>query len=237
MIEFLCPNGHRIRCQAAQAGRAAKCPRCGVKFIVPEPTAPNVSPAIGADADASGPEFMESGASSKRLPTLSGSSQKERAFEFLCPNGHRLHGPVSLQGQPGECPLCKSRFRIPTYENVSTEEEAAQDVLLGRIDDRTSSSDLARLATEHAETGQAMASLFVRLWDLRSDDATIEIRLRDGEAVVPYQFLKKLSQQSRQGVFTVQEPDGSTAVVVVAWHAVARVTVRGLGELPKELAD
>ena len=77
MIEFLCPNGHRIRCQAEQAGRAAKCPRCGVKFRVPE-------------ADRSGsvgggrlgfrtflrPEFTDSTGSSKKLPAAGGGERK-----------------------------------------------------------------------------------------------------------------------------------------------------------------
>ena len=35
MIEFLCPNNHKIRCPDDQAGRAAKCPKCGVKFLIP----------------------------------------------------------------------------------------------------------------------------------------------------------------------------------------------------------
>jgi hypothetical protein len=35
VIEFLCPNNHRIRCPDEQAGRAAKCPKCGVKFLIP----------------------------------------------------------------------------------------------------------------------------------------------------------------------------------------------------------
>jgi hypothetical protein len=35
VIEFLCPNNHRIRCPDDQAGRAAKCPKCGVKFLIP----------------------------------------------------------------------------------------------------------------------------------------------------------------------------------------------------------
>jgi hypothetical protein len=35
VIEFLCPNNHRIKCTDDQAGRAAKCPKCGVKFIIP----------------------------------------------------------------------------------------------------------------------------------------------------------------------------------------------------------
>jgi hypothetical protein len=35
VIEFLCPNNHKIRCTDDQAGRAAKCPKCGEKFVIP----------------------------------------------------------------------------------------------------------------------------------------------------------------------------------------------------------
>jgi hypothetical protein len=82
-----------------------------------------------------------------------------------------------------------------------------------------------------------MAALFGRLWDIRPQGATVELRLRDGEIVLPRQFLKKLSQQSRQGVFAVEEADGSLSLVAVAWDAVARVALRGLKEVPKELAE
>lgn len=35
VIEFLCPNNHKIRCSDDQAGQRAKCPKCGVKFLIP----------------------------------------------------------------------------------------------------------------------------------------------------------------------------------------------------------
>ena len=35
MIEFLCPNNHKIRCSDDRAGQEAKCPKCGVKFLIP----------------------------------------------------------------------------------------------------------------------------------------------------------------------------------------------------------
>ena len=35
MIEFLCPNNHKIRCSDDRAGHEAKCPKCGVKFLIP----------------------------------------------------------------------------------------------------------------------------------------------------------------------------------------------------------
>ncbi len=235
MIEFLCPNGHRIRCQAEQAGRAAKCPRCGVKFRVPDPADLQASEAVGSDSTVSRPEFTDSGLSGKKLPAPGESEPKEPQIEFLCPNGHRLHGPASLQGKPGECPECGSRFRIPTYEDVSAEEEAEREISLGRVSPEKGA--MPTTISGRGVAGQDMAALFARFWDIRTKGATIELRLRDGEAVIPHQFLKRLSQQSHQGVFAVKEADGSISLVAVAWDAVARISVRGLGELPKGLGE
>jgi hypothetical protein len=41
VIEFLCPNNHRIRCSDDQAGQKAKCPKCNVKFIIPTESGPD----------------------------------------------------------------------------------------------------------------------------------------------------------------------------------------------------
>jgi hypothetical protein len=226
VIEFLCPNGHRIRCQAEQSGRGAKCPRCGVKFRVPEPNGHTVSDAGSSDSKILRPEFTES---DRKLTVPTGGDQKESSIEFLCPNGHRLHGAASLQGKPGQCPECGSRFRIPTYEDISAEEKPESQINLGHVDGREGSS-ATRL------TPQTMGPMFARLWDLRPKDGAVELRLRDGEVIVPDQFLKKQSQHA-QGVFTVKEADGTVSVVAVAWDAVSRATVRGLKETPKELAE
>ncbi|RMF89721.1 MAG: hypothetical protein D6741_17565, partial [Planctomycetota bacterium] len=102
-IEFLCPNGHRIRCADDKAGLAAKCPQCGVKFRVP--TLEEVRAAASGD-----------------LSKLE-NAEIEEQIEFLCPNGHRLFGPKRLQGRPGQCPECGMRFRIPNYDSVPEEEE------------------------------------------------------------------------------------------------------------------
>lgn len=256
MMEFLCPNGHRIRCQPDQAGRAAKCPRCGVKFRVPNPTDVDVSENAGAsDSSISRPEFVDSTGLSRGLPTLGAAPIKEPEIEFLCPNGHRLHGPVNLQGRPGQCPECGSRFRIPTYEEVSSEEETEHEISLGRADGR-SPSDSAKPAhqpppvpptsganessmptTITRSPGHAMAMLVAQLWHLRSADASLEIHLRDGATIVPDQFLEKSSQEHHEGVFSVRDAAGTLSLVVVAWDAIARATLRGLVELPKDFAE
>ena len=131
MIEFLCPNGHKIRCQADQAGHAAKCPRCGVRFRVPDAEDLAAFETVDSETPGTQPELGEPAAAD--LPASEPSpAKKERQIEFLCPNGHRLHGPASLQGRPGECPDCGSRFRIPTYDDISADEEAEREISLGR---------------------------------------------------------------------------------------------------------
>jgi len=261
MIEFLCPNGHRIRCQASQAGRAAKCPRCGVRFRVPDATELDIPQMGDSDPSVLRPEFTDSGVGGKRAPNTAGAAPKQPEFEFLCPNGHRLHGPASLQGRPGECPDCGSRFRIPSYEDIPAEETTEEEIHLGRVNGREDSGIHAPVAAPpsskpHASrqgqaedpgatmpavsplmAGEATAALVARLWNIRPKGATVELRLRSGETFTPDRFLAKASRESRQGVFATSEPGATVSLVVVAWDAVERVTIRGLKELPKELAD
>jgi DNA-directed RNA polymerase subunit RPC12/RpoP len=258
VIEFLCPNGHRIRCQPEQAGRAAKCPRCGVKFRVPQPTDEDVKEAGSSDSKFPRPEFIDSTGSSRKLPATGGATPSLAEIEFLCPNGHRLHGAVTLQGRPGACPECGSRFRIPTYEEISAEEELAHEINLGHVDGREGSdagkraaaetqrslpTDLGPITTEATSTtvgsttAHGMAALVARLWATRPAGATLDLRLRDGETIIPQQFLKRQSDENQQGIFVVKEADGSLSIVAVAWDAVARAAVRGLGELPADWTE
>jgi len=131
MIEFLCPNGHKIHCPEERAGLAAKCPRCGVPFRIP--TLEEAAAAAAPPAEDSLP-----GEEANRLaiqsPAAGGQSRseapKEPQLEFLCPQGHHLHGPASLQGKPGECPECGARFRIPTLADIEAQPLAGEEIRL-----------------------------------------------------------------------------------------------------------
>lgn len=96
-ITFLCPNGHQLTARQERAGKSGECPKCHSKFIVPDPGAEDAEQEL--DTDPSAPE-----------------SPGDDTIEFLCPNGHRLTGPASLQGKPGKCPHCGARFVIPSYD-------------------------------------------------------------------------------------------------------------------------
>jgi hypothetical protein len=160
MIEFLCPEGHKIRCPKEKAGRSAKCPRCGVGFRIPTIEELGLSESKVANASLSGVEVTDaplpppsSSTSGKQLAA----SEKERQIEFLCPNGHHLHGPASLQGRAGECPECGSRFRIPIIEEPGGPPEpgasAEDEISLG---DSTPAAE-----PDHAQLGESLDFLHV----------------------------------------------------------------------------
>ena len=128
MIEFFCPHGHKIRCGAEQAGKPAKCPRCGARFLIPAAEAgpEGAPPTAVATAELSDSQ-VGSSASSLAGGSHARSAASESQIEFLCPNGHHLHGPSSLQGRPGECPECGSRFRIPVLAELDLSVEGTSD--------------------------------------------------------------------------------------------------------------
>jgi hypothetical protein len=100
VIRFSCPNGHNLSSPDERAGRKGKCPECGVSVQVP--------------FQAPGPNQGGQAASNGGIPAAPG----DDVIVFLCPNGHRLHGPRTLEGRPGQCPHCGVKFRVPSRDDV-----------------------------------------------------------------------------------------------------------------------
>lgn len=125
-LKFTCPNGHSISCPENLAGRPAKCPQCGIKFLVPPPGQQQADP-LSKDP---GLPAGNGGVATEKKKAV-----KEEQIVFLCPNGHKLNGPARMQGQPGQCPDCGARFRIPSYEEneEQTTEEQDEEILTGEI--------------------------------------------------------------------------------------------------------
>jgi rRNA maturation protein Nop10 len=231
MIEFLCPNGHRIRCAAEQAGRAAKCPRCGVDFRVPNPAKLDIANAADSDPNVARPEFTDSGLSNQKSSSSGKLVSKESQIEFLCPNGHRLFGPAKLQGKAGQCPECGSRFIIPTYDEAPAEAESAPPAAVAET------ALPPGITTDDAKAHGGMAALVERMWRSRPQDAVLELHLAGGDTFVVHQYLDARSRESGLCVFAVREADGQLTLSAVAWPAVAAAVLRGLKELPRQWAD
>ncbi len=236
MIEFLCPNGHRISCPADQAGQAAKCPRCAVRFRIPE-LAEAIPPDSDTADDVEVSQPKPTGPEIATIPPGRGDTARvsEPQIEFYCPNGHRLHGPKSLQGQPGECPQCESKFRIPTYDDGPGEAEPKLDVQTTAPGEHPSATT-ASPPKQATAPKHALATLFSKLWGEKPPGTTVKLYLADGETLIPDRFAESLSRQSH-GVFAVVEPGGTHTLTVVAWESVVRAEVQGVKQLPREMTE
>jgi hypothetical protein len=184
---------------------------------------------------------------------LQGSASDQNQIEFLCPNNHLLHGPASLQGRPGQCPECGSKFRIPSYEDDLDDRDAIDSELgLATVDDSSTvpgglegsqglgiafgrraspSSSSASAMPSETKPSASFASLFSRIWACKPENAVLEIHFGEGRPLVPHQYAKSLSTSSH-AVFAVGEPDGTFTMTAIAWHSITSVVVRGMKELP-----
>jgi hypothetical protein len=242
MIKFLCPSGHPLTAADNLGGKSGKCPRCHQSFVIPH----------AEEASADGTTMAMSG--SALTPAMGSGSNLTgggEIFVFLCPNGHKLNGPPSLKGKPGQCPHCGARFIIPTDEDIEEANRQAAEEDLDQPDDDQTAGGSARVQSAvdfprglmHGEDGYAgrppagaagLGFIVSRLWERRTEDSELEIFLSEGEIIAPDHFAAELST-SDYGVFAVQESDGTFAVTVVPWNAVRRVGVRRMGELPGEM--
>src|SRR5687768_12612727 len=119
MIKFLCPSGHQLSAPENLAGKAGKCPKCNTPFVVPrpeeleeperEPPAPSAVTEDNSTTDSTAATSAGDGEKPRETPAMGsgkGTAAPGEVFVFLCPNGHKLNGPPSLKGKPGQCPHC-----------------------------------------------------------------------------------------------------------------------------------
>ncbi len=245
VIEFLCPNGHKIRCADDRANKPAKCPKCGVKFYVPGPEESEPSES-GSWATAPVQASGSPGSSSSQMASRD-------QIEFLCPNGHRLWAAVGLQGRPGQCPECGSKFHIPTladYEQRPPARPAPEDsvinledfaaTVLGGNSSGKQSGVLplagARDSLQIAAAGPSRAVGFLtRLAEDLPEGATLELWTRDGKMLRPEQFATELCDRQTLA-FSVAAEDDTHTLFLLPWETLARIEIRGIKRLPEEFS-
>ncbi|PHR98613.1 MAG: hypothetical protein COA78_25865 [Blastopirellula sp.] len=59
---------------------------------------------------------------------------------FLCPSGHKLNSPRKLQGEPGQCPHCGIKFRVPRVDPVVVDSPTNEAIELDSSTDVSPSS-------------------------------------------------------------------------------------------------
>lgn len=193
-------------------------------------------------------------------PTGDDESPREESIMFLCPSGHKLNAPKSLEGKPGKCPHCGEKFLVPVLQELEDANEA--DNFLASLSDAPATDDrqlpshteeqaappdviapgsgfFAGLAQQDefamgmAETSsQAMAMLFSRLWADRGETGVLELYLKGGEILTPRWYAPQLSQNT-YGMFAFIDADGSHTLTAVQWDAIERIALRGMQSLPE----
>jgi hypothetical protein len=254
VISFLCPNGHKLKCPSSKAGQEGKCPKCSTRFQVPVPSAPEEAESTSTitlyDGITSAEEHPATGASGMLAGFLEGDNPVPPPSDaihadtivFLCPNGHKLNAPASLQGKPGKCPHCGERFLVPeieedagssgNYVDLNLSSESDQDTSTAAGESGLSSSRTLDLDVRDAglsgppSGGQAMSVLVARLWRQRGEHGELEVYLKGGERISPHWYAPSLSQSS-VGMFAIREADGSLTITAIRWDAIDRVALRG----------
>lgn len=207
-IVFLCPNGHRLNSPASLAGRPGQCPHCGIKFLVP-----------GQQA-ASSDESQAKNVPDTRLPEPALTGESGPAFT-----------------EPAE----SAESRVPSQDVVVDVEMVNSNV----VEDELPMIDMEEVVEavggnwsggdptpSEAASGQLhpMSELMTALWSHRTTGTTIEVRLSDGEIIVPDGYAQELSRRSHC-LLMVRAPDGTHTLTAVAWDAIARVSIRGVKSL------
>lgn len=147
------------------------------------------------------------------------------AIAFLCPNGHHLCGPTALGGQPGECPICHTKFVVPSEEELA---EASVESVESEVESNASSNG--------SSDRRPLIELFESFWAYKEPGVTIELHLENGKVVAPDGYAAHLSRQGH-GVFMVKEGNGSYTLTAITWSSIAQVAVRGVKELPEGVFD
>jgi hypothetical protein len=169
-------------------------------------------------------------------PGKSGIGRTPGQIVFLCPNGHRVNAPLSLQGRAGQCPICGAQFVIPTQAEIEKPPEE-----LGLAEDTVASGSATRLPPpqqEHLQMAGAhpLCNLLRKLWNEKEHGGVIEIHLSSGALLVPDWFDERHSRLSH-GLFAAQSADGTVTMTIVAWDNIARIVVRNVEGLPEGMFE
>ncbi len=143
------------------------------------PLQPGSQPTTGASAKAS------SGGGSG---SSAGGGAADDIIVFYCPSGHKLNAPSRLQGSPGQCPHCREKFRIPSYEEDQVEEpveEVAEEEAAAPTDlARRQLAELEELE-EFPEEHEELEEIQDEIVDIDVEADVEEVDVVDADVAMP----------------------------------------------------
>ena len=234
-IQLTCPKGHALTCPDDRAGKPAKCPKCGTKFVVPKDgtivfLCPNGHKLNGPARLRGQPGQCPHCGARFRIPL---SRDDEADDSQMDPNHENLMQeediPVGTFVEEGDDPDLEDLEAIEEFpeEDDPDTEEPLESILVAE----------AVPAIPGPESGgHQLAGIFSWLWDQKGDESVVELDLGAGETLAPDMFARELSQD-KYAVFAVADGSGTYTVVSVPWDSVARVSMRKVVDLSDDLFE
>lgn len=219
IIEFYCPNEHYLQSPARLQGKRGQCPHCGETFRVP------IVNAAGRSAGGATVEEVENLEEIEEVQEqpLEDVEEIEEIEEVAEPSASDTHlgksDKLKAAGQPpAKRPAASDELLLPDMGSLSGELPPPPPVMPDGV------------------IPHPLAWLFERIWEICDPEAVIELELEGGERLTPLHFSHELSH-AQHAVFATRSPDGSHTITVIDWSKVARVSVRGLKELPARVFE
>lgn len=223
MIEFFCPNGHRIRVDASLAGKSGPCSKCGVRVTIPS---------ASTSAESAAKPFEPTPEPSEPAPIFSESlpeppsEEQDNPLAFDVPLAPTTGMPLT------DMPLTDMPLEAPFVEVPTAVAEPSPDVPVPP----PAADDLFGVQTTDASADapwHPSADLVARLWAEREHGGVVEVHHADG-VIVPNWYDVTWSRGTH-GVFGSQAADGTVTITALAWDAVKKVIVRGVKTLPADM--
>lgn len=142
-FQFLCPQGHLLEGDEAQAGQQAQCPYCGTVFVVPQPipaTPPNpyaAQPPAPAQAGLQTPPQQQPAA---------GPQTVQPPFPPTPPPQHSAVGPPPFQASSAESP---PETGVIDFPGINTEPQAGRSGSVAATPQRIEVPSAAELPIVH----------------------------------------------------------------------------------------
>jgi hypothetical protein len=222
-IVFVCPNGHRITVDGADAGKRGKCTKCGAAVVIPGST-----PGPRPFTPPSPPTLIPP------PPPLPGPALASRV---VAQNGE---GP-GPDAEPAEPPFAIEPTASETTPEAAGDEDPESWNFIGGQVAADGPAAAEAVSWEMAgggspfgdEGGNPTAQLVARLWLERNHGGIIELHLEGGSVILPEWYDANWSRGTH-GLFGSRAGESIT-ITAVAWDTVQRVVVRQLTEMPDDM--
>ncbi len=241
LFEFLCPNDHQLTAPVSRAGRRGKCPHCDEEFQIPvleepEGEAPE-TPHLPQEAEEPAAQPPEEQAPPAEPPALEEvESEGPPAEESPAPESEFLES-LAESGAEGAVTE-ESLLPVPEGSGSAPRSDVAE--MLQELQGVEELQPLEEVPPPPPPMpGPEMhpvARMFETLWNEMDEEAMFEITLEDGHRFVPVAF-SEASLHAPAALFATSAGENNHVVILVPWDKVARVTVRGVKELPKGLFE